>query len=1017
MKTKFSILLIAGSVLGLLFATGPARADATSRDAKSILQAFENVALDLDGARSLTATSLDLGVARLEIGSGTLVPTTAVGDQVREWLFIGTARLLAEPPDAVEAQQLELYTDKSVIDEPVSEAVLVLASDSAIEALEARPAIAMDPDTTRAARELFARWRSGGERAALRVEEAVLLDVLGDPLHAGYFAGLFRGEARGDFLCVVEPDAHEPVTFGRFVPVELSARQKRRAAKAIAKQQRKGRWIGLEIDALGAFENWMSMPLRNDDGAPRHGHPGFDVEHFDLDVALTGKRLTMDARATIRLAVDENLRGLRFRLSSSLEVTRVSDTAGNQLFHRQKDGELLIVTPETTPDRGTAGSVLTLQVDYNGTPVTAIDGTRAWTLDETTAWYPNPLNVDLATFDTRFEWPKALELFAGGTPEDEGLDGDSRWRRYRVDRPALHTSFEIGKYQVEQRRAGHVDIQFAFDASTKHLIEGDRDKLVDAVGEALTYFEEIFGDYPYDHLTLVTAPRLISQALPAMVTLSSFMLSDSGFIRGWIGTADEDRRGLIAHELAHQWWGLTVAWRSYRDQWISEAAANYAALLFVRNRLGRSSGGPLEGWMTDLLAVTPDGRTVESLGPMVLGARLASSPAPEAFGRIVYKKGAVVLDMLSRLIGEDAFVRSLRGILEAVPGRAISTDDFFLLLERVSGQDLSAFADQFVFGTGLTQVVYEHTIEPTDDGRWRIRGTARQESPFRYRFRVAPGPREGLDVIRETVGSKDVDRLRVVVPVMISLLDRDKLADQTGDQREQALERGNVVVMYHSLIEGAETEIDIELEHEPKIVRFDPRTEVFANFFDRSHRPKQVMVSEGVRLAAFGDAEAAEARLEEALDAELMVGPSLGKPISDATRTLASMQIDERIYRSLCRLYLDLGRTQSAESALKQIEETRQRIAKFRKWGRPSPSAWSILFEARLAMQKGDPESAYDLLLPNVRRQGTVKGREALALLAVAAHRTGREKIAREAAEDAAALGVDVDALGFDLDT
>ena len=124
----------------------------------------------------------------------------------------------------------------------------------------------------------------------------------------------------------------------------------------------------------------------------------------------------------------------------------------------------------------------------------------------------------------------------------------------------------------------------------------------------------------------VVTPRFFSQALLGFVTLSALMMADDARWALWLGL--EDPRTVVAHEIAHQWWGHQVGWQGYRDQWLSEAMANYAAVLYGRNELGgdlRFAQGPTSGWQESLLAETEDGRPIESLGPLVLGARLISS--------------------------------------------------------------------------------------------------------------------------------------------------------------------------------------------------------------------------------------------------------------------------------------------------------------------------------------------------------------------------------------------------------
>ncbi len=122
------------------------------------------------------------------------------------------------------------------------------------------------------------------------------------------------------------------------------------------------------------------------------------------------------------------------------------------------------------------------------------------------------------------------------------------------------------------------------------------------------------------------------------------------------------RRTVVAHEIAHQWWGHQVGWLRWRDQWLSEAMANYAALLWARKYLPDLDPaiGPIGAWQDDLTATLADGRSLESVGPVVLGGRLDSSLTEEAYEPIVYRKGAVVLEQPLPVLGRAALPRDVR---------------------------------------------------------------------------------------------------------------------------------------------------------------------------------------------------------------------------------------------------------------------------------------------------------------------------------------------------------------------
>src|SRR6185503_16390421 len=174
---------------------------------------------------------------------------------------------------------------------------------------------------------------------------------------------------------------------------------------------------------------------------------------------------------------------------------------------------------------------------------------------------------------------------------------------------------EVGRFDTSEVERGGVKLRIALDRASRNLPREARQQMTQAAGDALELYGKMFSPYPRRELTLVTVPRDSSQSLPGLITLSDLMMADLG----WLGTllGIEDRRTVVAHEVAHQWWGHEVGWESYRDQWLSEALANWSAMLYAHEKL-KDAGpltGPLAGWQRELEATLPDGRRVESVGP------------------------------------------------------------------------------------------------------------------------------------------------------------------------------------------------------------------------------------------------------------------------------------------------------------------------------------------------------------------------------------------------------------------
>ncbi|MEM7356889.1 MAG: M1 family aminopeptidase, partial [Acidobacteriota bacterium] len=582
--------------------------------------------------------------------------------------------------------------------------------------------------------------------------------------------------------------------------------------------------------------------------------------------------------------------------------------------------------------------------------------------------------------------------------------GGRRFERRVIDHPTLAYSFEVGKFQTWTGRAGDVDVTLAIDVTlSKRINKKSREELLATVVDSLAYFEKVFGPYPLDELTVVSVDRGFSQSLFGFMTLASANMLDTSIWTVLLGF--EDRRTVVAHEVAHQWWGHQVAWQSYRDQWISEAMANYSAMLYARHRLNTAGPlfvGPTSGWQEALTATLNGGRTVESIGPLVLGERLQSSRSFSAYQAIVYKKGAVVVDMLARAYGEKVFVEILRHMIAAVSFRQISTETFVDLIGRISGGDLSGFAEQFIYGTGLPDVYYRYEFSPTAEGKWLVEGAAQQRSPYRYRHEVVERDDGGFDIARQRLDQAEMSDSKLVVPVQIAVFNPDspqlKAEKKLGHDPRVT---GNGLVKGQLVLSGESSEFRFELDYEPKELWLDRDVEVFGQFYNEKRFPKRMFYYQGLALAAGGELAAAEAVYRQALDASIFDGPSYSQTSKPKDIQRKGERLDAGVRLQLARLYLDQGRTAEARAIFESLRKTVGNAS------RTSLGAIAKNLEARLAIREGDFERAFKLLRKAMWSGGT----ERLLLLAIAARETGRDDVYDRVVTRANRQGADLSVL------
>lgn len=441
-------------------------------------------------------------------------------------------------------------------------------------------------------------------------------------------------------------------------------------------------------------------------------------------------------------------RALMFELSRFLQVDQVkvggvpvefihnTTLEGTQISRRGNDVVAVIL-----PEPSQAGQEFEIEFDYGG-EVLAEAGSGLLYVGARGTWYPNR-GAEMADFDLSFTYPQGWHLVATGKPMPAAsADGkqvageqNSHWVS---ERPIPLAGFNLGKYREVTTQAGGVTVEtYAAEwmerdfpkapievvgvapASTEP--EG-RDTAQHAqivipsqpspmrqeasVGEqaaqAIQYFAERFGPFPYSHLELAQIPGADSQGWPGLVFLSSYAFLNRMQREQLHFTPQQIlmQETIPAHETAHQWWGDLINWRTYRDQWFTEGLANYCALMMLQEKDPAGFRGLMEAYRLALVEKNKDGVSPADAGPVTFGMRLLSSRFPEGYEAISYGRGTWLFHMLRTMLqdgarqdgksgskgGEEPFMRSLRKLREKYEGRAISSKE----LMDVFAEDLPA---------------------------------------------------------------------------------------------------------------------------------------------------------------------------------------------------------------------------------------------------------------------------------------------------------------------------------------
>ena len=427
---------------------------------------------------------------------------------------------------------------------------------------------------------------------------------------------------------------------------------------------------------------------------PLLGNGGYDVRHYTLDLTvhdvLKGElegTTTIQATATQDLS-SFNLDFIRFDIETIL-------VNGQPAEFRQTQHELTVTPSEPLVE----SESFTVEVQYQGSPevVRGAGLQVGWfTFDGGSFVFSEPNGAatffpvndhpsDKASYTFRVTVPEPYEVAANGVLTETIDQGESTTFVFEArDLMASYlATVSIDEFDIETSQSPNgVPIRNYYPTGSPDNVRDPFERQ----GEMLDYFSEIFGMYPFEVYGAIVVDTNIGAALETQ-TLSTFgkEIADP--------SNAERAEGVVAHELAHQWFGNSVSLEDWRDIWLNEGFATYADGLWTEHTRGREA---LDDWIREVYAAVSDNR--EQMSPP------GEPSANSLFNPGVYYWGALSLHALRLEVGDEVFFNILKTYHERFTGGNARTADFIAVAEEVSGQELSAFFDSWLYSEELAPI-------------------------------------------------------------------------------------------------------------------------------------------------------------------------------------------------------------------------------------------------------------------------------------------------------------------------
>jgi Aminopeptidase N len=443
-----------------------------------------------------------------------------------------------------------------------------------------------------------------------------------------------------------------------------------------------------------SFEMPGARPHYNPD------RPG-QVEHIFLDLVLDIPKQSFRGTCSIRInPVRSGIDKLTLdAVNLKIKSVKVGET--KQTF--DSDGEVLQVQLH---EPTTANQPITIAIEYSvekpqrGLYFVGPDKhypdkpTQVWTQGEdedSRFWFPCfDYPGQLATSEIRVQVPRQLFAISNGELIDTETDGDDKiyhWSQKQVH-PTYLMTLAVGDFAEIEDEWNGKPVNYYVEKSR----EADAKRSMGKTPQMIEFFSQAFGyPYPFPKYAQVCVDDFI---FGGMENTSTTLLTDRCLLDERATLDNRGTESLVAHELAHQWFGDLVVIKHWSHAWIKEGMASYCEVLWTDKEYGKEDAAY---YMLNEARNYLAEDSSRYRRPIVTHVY---REAIELYDRHLYEKGACVYHMIRAELGDELFYQAIQTFVQDNAHKTVETIDLLRAIEKATGRNLMFLFDQYVYRGG-----------------------------------------------------------------------------------------------------------------------------------------------------------------------------------------------------------------------------------------------------------------------------------------------------------------------------